>query len=141
MKKLLFGLIATVTFGSMSYAQKTGDNPAGHVPVIELVFGRASQNCHGFGICRFHINLNADNLSTIATVIANPEQFMTLFMKPDFYKANASKFQNGYLVIEEDFVLDHETSRTIGLPDNYTVRKGKYQIIFDKTTNTYNCTF
>jgi hypothetical protein len=139
MKKLLFGLIATVFLSAPMFAQDPPpkeDNP----PLIELVFGRVSKGCGGFGICRFKIHITTADVVTLVTAFANPGGLL-FKMSPTVYKDNIKSFQNGYLVIEEDYKIDTETCRAVGVADGYTIKKGKYQVVFDKTANTYNCTF
>src|SRR6478672_455225 len=137
MKKFLFGLIAIVFLSAPMVAQTTTEKP----PLIELEFGRKSMNCGGFGICVLRINVTVEDVVTLVTAIANPAGLINLKMSPTFYKDHSKSFQNGYLVIDEDFRIDLETTRKIGVADGYTIKKGKYQVVFDKSTNTYNCTF
>jgi hypothetical protein len=138
MKKLFFGLLATVILSVPMFAQ---DPPReGDPPLIEIVFGRASKACTGFGICKFKIHITTADVVTLVTAFANPGGLL-FKMSPTVYKNNVKSFQNGYLVIEEDYKIDVETCRAIGVADNYTIKKGNYQIVFDKSTNTYNCTF
>jgi len=138
MKKFLFGFLATVFLSAPMVAQQTqNDDP----PVIELVFGRASKDCTGFGICKFKIHLTASDIVTLVTAFSNPKGLLGMKMSPTFYKNNVKSFQDGYLLIEEDYLVDLETTRAVGVADGYTIKKGKYQVVFDKSTNTYNCTF
>lgn len=137
MKKLVFGLIATVMFSATSIAQET---PPKDPPLIEFEFGRKSKNCAGIGVCKFKINLTAENAVMLITALARNGKIQAR-MSPTFYKDNAYGFQNGYLVLEEDYKIDLETTRALGVADNYTIKTGKYLVVFDKSTNTYNCTF
>lgn len=139
MKKFMFGLIATVILSAPIFAQTTPpkeENP----PVIELEFGRKSKDCGGFGICKFKIHLTPEVISTLIAAFAKNGKIQAR-MSPAFYKNNAKSFPDGYLVVEEDYRIDLETTRAIGVADNYTIRTGRYQVVFDKSTNTYNCTF
>lgn len=140
MKKLILGLIATVMFAGTSYAQKTEVKTEGR-PLIEFEFGRKSKNCGGFGICILRINISPELGAEIIQALLLPGGVLKVAMPPKFYKDHASAFQNGYLVVEEDYVIDRETTKAIGLKDNYTIKTGKYKVEFDKNSNTYNCTF
>ena len=138
MKKLVFGLIATVMLSATSFAQET--TPKENPPLIEFEFGRKSKNCGGIGVCKFKINLTVENAVTLITALARNGKIQAV-MSPTFYKNNAKAFPNGYLVLEEDYKIDLETTRRLGVADNYTIKTGKYLVVFDKSTNTYNCTF
>lgn len=141
MKKLFFGLIATVFLSAPLFAQ---DPPPPHdenPPLIELEFGRRSMKCAGFGICIFRIHATTDNVIALVSAFVNPMGLLNLRMSPTYYKNNSKAFSNGYLIVDEDYKIDLETTRKIGVSDGYTIKKGKYQVVFDKTTNTYNCTF
>jgi hypothetical protein len=135
MRKFLFGLLAIVLWGAPSIAQNT--NP----PLIQLEFGRKSQNCGGFGICVFRVNATVEDVINLVTVFMSPKSLLMMKMSPTFYKNHIGAFPNGNLVVEEDFVLDPETARAIGATAGYTIKTGQYKVVFDKSTNTYNCTF
>lgn len=113
-------------------------------PLIELEWGRKSLNCTGFGICKFRVNLFAEDVVQVATAVLmffRPDGQVKIQMGADYYKKNARVFQNGYLVMDEEFVIDRETMKAVGVSEPYTIKRGKYQVVFDKSTNTYNCTF
>lgn len=133
MKKLLFGLVVTLLMLSAesSSAQELS---------VHFEFGRKSQNCGGFGICILRLELKLD-LSIPAPLIGLRQGNVQIKFRPEFYLANKSKFQNGYLVLEEDFVMEQEITKALGLADGHRLKTGKYLVVFDKTTNTYNCTF
>lgn len=135
MKKLFFSLLAVVLLSTPMLAQNS--NP----PLIQLEFGRRSMDCGGFGICIFRINATVEDIINIVAVFVSPKNLLTLKMSPTFYKNNAKSFPNGNLLIEEDFRIDSETARAIGVADGYTIKRGQYKVVFDKSTNTYNCTF
>ena len=142
MKKLVFGLMAFMLLSSSVFAQSVP--PKDKPPLIELQFGRKSLDCAGFGICVFRVNLFAEDVAQVASAVLmffRPDGHVKIQMGSDFYKRNAKSFQNGYLVLEEDFEIDRETMRAVGVSDPYTIKRGKYQVVFDKSTNTYNCTF
>jgi hypothetical protein len=123
MKKLLFGLIATVFLSAPMFAQDPPpkeDNP----PAFQLEFGRKSMKCGGFGICVFRVNLTVSDVVTLVSAIVNPAGLLTLKMSPTFYKNHIKSFSNGYLIIDEDYSIDLETTRKIGVSDGYTIKKG-----------------
>jgi len=138
MKKLLLALIVVLTFTNGSFAQKA---TTGKTPLIEIEFGRKSKDCGGFGICVFRVNIGIEEAVALVNAFANVKGLMDLKMSPQFYKDNIKSFPNGYFLIDEDFTIDLETSRAIGFSKEYTIKKGKYKVALDKSTNTYNCTF
>jgi hypothetical protein len=138
MKKLLFGLMATMML-TISYAQTSV--PKEDPPLIELEFGRKSRGCAGFGICKFKVTITVETAVTLITAFARSNGTLTMTMSKDVYLKNIKNFPNNYLQVDEDYIIDRETTKAIGIPDNYTIKTGKYQVVFDKATNTYNCTF
>lgn len=132
--------MATVMFSSSMFAQDTPPTIERPHWVVELVFGRKSMNCAGIGICRFAIHLTIADLTQLIGAVAHMGKIQ-IIMPPEFYKENTRNFPGGYLAIEEDYVIDLKTTRALGVADNYTIKKGKYRVIFDKANNTYNCTF
>jgi hypothetical protein len=139
MKKVLFGLIATIMLSTVSFGQsKTAT--ASKQQGIHMEFGRKSKNCAGIGICVFTIDITWAELGAmLAGRTADNHIKLTLTNK--YYAENKSRFVDDNLVMEEDFALDAATSRSLGFSDVYTIKKGKYQIVLDPKTNTYNCTF
>jgi len=137
MKKYLFGLVAVFFLSAPMVAQISSEKP----PLIELEFGRKSKECGGFGICVLRINATAEDVVSVVTAFINPMGLFGLKMTPTFYKNHIKSFPNGYFQIDEDYRIDLATTRKLGLPDGYTIKQGKYQVVFDKSTNTYNCTF
>lgn len=137
MKKFLFGLVAVLLLSAPMAAQTRTEKP----PLIELQFGRVSKGCGGFGICVFKINATVEDVVTLVTAFINPAGVLGFKMSPTFYKDHVKSFPNGYLQIDEDYKIDLETTRKLGVADGYTIKQGKYQVVFDKSTNTYNCTF
>jgi hypothetical protein len=137
MKKVLFGLIATVMFGMATYAQS--ETEPKDPPLLEIVFGRVSKGCTGFGICRFRVHVTMQDVQTLATILVMfREGHVELQMSPEFFRDNTQAFQNGYLVIDEDFTLDADATKALGV-DKYTIRTGKYKVDFDKSSCSYTC--
>ncbi|HLA56459.1 MAG TPA: hypothetical protein VK623_10185 [Flavobacterium sp.] len=139
MKKVLFGLIATMMFSTVSFGQSK-TTTASKEQSIHLEFGRKSRNCGGFGICVFTIDITWAELAAILAG-KTADNHIKLTLSDKFYTENKSRFVDGDLVMEEDFALDAGTSRSLGFSDVYTIKKGKYQVVLDSKTNTYNCTF
>ena len=137
MKKLLFGLIATVLFSATGNAQKGGsENTASK---IHIEFGRVSKNCGGFGICVFTIDITIDELINIINAFRTKDNGIKLNFTKEFYKLNESMLKSGYLTLEEDFTIDEKTSLELGFTESKTLKSGRYSVKFDSSSNTYNC--
>lgn len=109
-------------------------------PIIEIVWGRVSKNCLGIGICHLRSAPISNALNEALTLVGLGD-FAVFRFTPEGYNANKRKFVNNAIVLEEDYKLDPVLARQVGLPDGYTIKKGVYKIVYDKKTNTYNCTF
>lgn len=133
MKKLLFGFLASLLLLS-------ADVFAQDAPFIQLEFGRKSKNCAGIGICVLKINASLKNVVELINAVSSNGRIKTSFT-PAFYEKNKHHFQDNHIVLEEDYVIDRKTTQAIGVADNYTIKTGKYPVVFDKATNTYNCAF
>ncbi|MBD3582044.1 hypothetical protein [Flavobacterium selenitireducens] len=137
MKTLFFALIASLFLCPSLEAQtKTG---ASETQRIVLKFGRVSKNCGGFGICRFEIDITVGELIDVFNAF-NHKGRVTLNISAQNMERNRKNFANNVLLIEEDFTVPAATARALGL-SSYTIKKGKYPVVFDSGTNTYNCTF
>jgi hypothetical protein len=136
MKKLIlaFALIFGIFAPSVQAQTKDDDMH----PIIEIQFGRGSQGCTGFGICKFAIHLTAHDIATIVPIFFPGG--LVLKMSPDFYRANIKAFPNNVFVIDEDYTVDQASMKLIGGKSAYTIKQGKYAVKFDQSTNTYNCT-
>lgn len=106
---------------------------------IYIKFGRKSKDCRGFGICIFEITLTVEDAITLITAILQKNRVHVSF-PPKFVAENAEHFKDNKIVIEEDFVLDDNTARALGVK-SYVIKKGVYPVVLNKGTNTYNCTF
>jgi len=139
MKKILFGLIATVFFGLNGYAQKTNSDSQNQTSKIHIEFGRKSKDCGGFGICKFTIDLEIEDVLAIINAFRTNDNGVNLNLTKDFYNKNEKHLKNGFLILEEDFVIEKSTSLKLGFKDSKTLKKGRYAVKFDPKSNTYNC--
>lgn len=106
---------------------------------IYIKFGRKSRDCERFGLCDVQVNLTArDIISIISAVIKKDRMHMQFPSK--FVAANPKYFENNQISIDEDFQLSKEVANSLGVK-SFTIKRGKYPVVFDKLTNTYNCTF
>jgi len=137
MKTLFFSIVATFMLCMPIQAQNPGSGS--NAQKILLEFGRASRDCHGFGICRFTIDITVGELIDLFQAFNNKGK-LNLNISAQAMERNKGKFANNTLVIDEDFAIPTATARALGF-NSYTIKKGKYVVVFDPKTNTYNCTF
>lgn len=140
MKKLLFGLVATMMLSTFSFGQAKMV-PTKEAQKIHIEIGRKSKDCGGLGICVFKIDLTPEELIQIINAFKTVDNQIKISFSQDFYKKNKGKLINNIIVIEEEFKLDEVTSKALGFEKGYTIKPGKYPIVLDDKTNTYNCTF
>jgi hypothetical protein len=139
MKKILFGVIATVFFGLSANAQKTSSDSQNQTSRIHIEFGRVSKDCGGFGICKFTIDLEIEDVLAIISAFRTGDGGVNLNLTKDFYNKNEKHLKTGFLILEEDFVIEKNTSLKLGFKDSKTLKKGRYPVKFDTKSNTYNC--
>ncbi|RZJ36007.1 MAG: hypothetical protein EOO51_02925 [Flavobacterium sp.] len=138
MKKFIFGLIATVLLSGVGIAQtRTTTSPS---QKIHIEFGRKSKNCEGFGICVCTIDITIEELIALFHARKTSDGRLQIMMSPESYNANKARFSGNYLQVDEDFVVDSNTSRALGFGSDYRIKTGKYTIVFDSSSNTFNCT-
>ncbi len=138
MKKLLFGLIATVMFGFVGSAQVKSDTKS-QESKIHIEFGRKSKDCGGFGICVFTIDLTIEDLINIIGVLKTSDNGVKVNFTKEFYLQNEAMLKSGYLTLEEDFTIDEKTSLGLGFRESKILKAGRYPLKFDSSSNTYNC--
>jgi hypothetical protein len=132
MKKLVFGLIATVMFGFVGSAtcielnipsvQKISKLDCLKVS-IHINWGRVSKGCSGFGICGVTIDIEDKAFSG-----STQNGSFVLEMNDLGLKSVQSSFGSNTIIIEEDFVLSNEVCKSLGLKQGYKVKTGKYLI-------------
>ena len=150
MKKLIFGLIATVFMVNLSWGQKDvkdGTKPPTTVNEVNLnnqlkdihiQFGRKSKDCGGFGICVFTIDITIDDIIDLIQVIFKNKS-LEISLNEKIYNKNKSKFIDNQIVLEEDFIVDLTTSKALGYSKNIILKAGKYTLNYDQKTKKYNC--
>ncbi len=151
MKKLIF-LFALCAFycADVNAQQIIGNPPA--IPsnpvigqpeegrkFIYIRFGRKSLQCDEFGLCVFEVNASVQDVITLITAIFKRTGLEVSF-PAKFVAENKQYFKDNKFIMGEDFTLSAETARALGAKA-YTIKKGVYPVVFDKSTNTYNCTF
>jgi len=138
MKTLFFSIVASLLLSLPVEAQTKSDAPADSQR-IHIKFGRPSKQCKGFGICEFTIDFTISEFIDVVQAFNNMNK-LQIKMTPQTVTRNRTSLANNVLLIEEDFTVPAATSRALGF-GSYTIKKGKYPVVFDSKTNTYNCTF
>lgn len=139
MKKILFGLIATVMLSFVGNAQKTSSDTQNQTSKIYIEIGRKSKDCGGFGICKFTIDLEIEDILAIINAFKTSNDGLNINFTKEFYNKNERFLNTGFFILDEDFVIDKETSLKLGFKYPKTLKKGKYTIKLDSKTNSYNC--
>lgn len=151
MKKVIFGLIATVFMSVSSFANDKSELNLSErnlfseectlVPnygmendidivksKVSIKLGRASRGCSGFGVCS--LTATIDLLVVEIEIIYDPEtsqETMALKVTPEFEQELVRYFGKSALILEEDFeVTEPEAIRELGLKNRFVMGKGTY---------------
>ena len=108
------------------------ETPAIETVKVSVLFGRPSEHCQGFGICRVEARTMKIVCSCSKSLQANLNigagilcfQFNLSAFSEEVYKQH---FGNGYFIVEEDFQLSLRSCRAIGI-DRFIIHKGKYPV-------------
>lgn len=125
-------------FSFVGNAQNKSDSQ-NQVSKIHIEFGRKSKDCGGFGICKFTIDITFDELLDIIKAFRTSDNGINLNFTKEFYEKNSRILQSGFLVLEEDFIIDQTTSSELGFRERKTLKAGNYKVKFDANSNSYNC--
>lgn len=138
MKKMLFGLIATVMLSVSGNANETKSHSIDEIKIkkvetlktkikIDITWGRKSKACQGFGICDVDVSIEIEeneifglnNGNGVFTLEFNDTQLMTL--KKHFGTTEK-------ITISEDYILSDDICEKLELKRGYIIRKGEYSI-------------
>lgn len=157
MKKLVFGLIATVMFGLNADA-KTNlplDNSTANTITdvsdqtkvddgkikltISIDWGRKSRDCRGFGICAVVVDIDfeIDPIEILFKGTSNDEGRLVLELTSKGLENIKKTFGSDTIVIEEDFRLSDQDCKNLELKAGYTIKAGKYQVKQDAKGVSY----
>ncbi len=140
MKNFLFALFFSFFCLTESSAQAPQSGS-----YVYIDWGRQSKGCVGFGICDIKVNMTLQDAVGIVTAVVamNPSFLPEIQLVFDrlYHDNHKAQIQNGYFVIEEDYILSAETTRALKLPAGHRIKAGKYKVVFDSKSNKYNCTF
>lgn len=138
MKKMLFGLIATVMLSVSGNANSVKNNSIDELKFekaetlktrinIDITWGRKSKGCQGFGICDVDVSIEIDenkifgvnNGNGIFTLEFNDIQLTTL--KKHFGTSEK-------ITISDDVTLADDVCEKLELKRGYIIKKGEYSI-------------
>lgn len=152
MKKILFGLIATVFFGLSGFASDLSLNKSlNSDPILKIKektkvritldvdWGRKSKGCTGFGVCDVDIVIEVDEFRTGFSASNNGS--FTLEFDDKGLKSIYEHFKSdSTLKLEENYVLSDKVCKALELKSGYTLKKGNYKIQKTKE-GTYSVSF
>jgi hypothetical protein len=137
MKKLLFGLIATVMLGLNVNATEvitkntTNQNEADLARakvIISIDWGRKSRDCSGFGICSITITVELEPTEISFRGTSNDKGNLSLELSDTGLKNLRSTFGSNTIILEEDYTLTDEACKALELRPGYTIKAGKYTV-------------
>jgi hypothetical protein len=142
MKKLFFILFAVMFSSNFAFSQQRVPAPSQDLSQkIHIEIGRKTKDCGGFGICKFTIDITVEEFLAIVNARKTSEGKLKILMSSDFVKRNAQKLEGNIFGIEEEFVIDAATSKALGFSSSYIIPIGKYPIVYNASSRTYECTF
>ena len=98
---------------------------------IKVTWGRKSKGCRGFGICRVIITVEFQ----FFRATTNDRGNLVLEATGEGLEAVRSHFGSNTITVEEDYTLEADVARQLGLPADYTVRSGRYTLEADGNGN------
>jgi hypothetical protein len=137
MKKMVFGLIATVMLSvsgnaneilnlqDVSIETQVSEQPK-NIIKITIEFGRASRGCEGWGVCKMDIDIDFGSAFKATT-----DNNGNLILETNNVGIDQIKKHFGSsttIVIEEDFKLSDEICKSLDINAGYIIKSGKYSI-------------
>jgi hypothetical protein len=138
MKKMVFGLIATVMLSVSGNANslKTNSNPELKIKTVEtlkarinidIMWGRKSKNCQGFGICGVNISIEIDENKMSG--VNNGNGVLSLEFNETQLTVLKKHFGSSEIItISEDYSLSDNVCEKLELKRGYIIKKGEYAI-------------
>jgi len=94
--------------------------------VIDIVWGRVSRDCKGFGICDFDVSWRVELDRPIKVSLEN--NIFEFEIPLEVVKKNPDQFGNDIFIMEEDFEIDKEISKEFGSLKSLVIPAGKYRM-------------
>ncbi|TPD68519.1 hypothetical protein [Flavobacterium microcysteis] len=150
MKNLLFSLMAITLFSLSANASEIKENTIATAAIdkienttdlgdltqptattsIKITWGRKSKGCRGFGICRIIITIDIQFKASV-----NSRGNLVLEANAAGLESVRSHFGSNTITVEEDYPLEADVARQLGLQGDYTVRAGRYTLQPDGNGN------
>lgn len=135
---MLFGLIATVMLSVSGNANSVKNNSIDELKFkkaetlktrisIDVIWGRKSKDCKGFGICGVDISIEIDENKMFG--VNNGDGIFTLELND--YQLTVLKKHFGTsekITISDDFILSDDVCEKLELKRGYIIKKGEYSI-------------
>lgn len=120
--------------------------------------GRKSKNCRKLGICKLkevkpyikfetknaNLNQNSDlegrEISAFVSVSPSRDAFSFLVDEENLGYVQ-DYFGGNKLILEEDYLLEPEESTDLGVEQNFILKAGEYEFIFDENYDYYEVIF
>ena len=116
--------IATAAIDKIENTTDLGDlTPPTAGTTIKITWGRKSRGCRGFGICRIVITIDIQFKAS-----ANSRGNLVLEANASGLESVRSQFGSNTITVEEDYPLEADVARQLGLPADYTIKAGKYTL-------------
>jgi hypothetical protein len=109
---------------------------AGPIITLTIELGRRSKGCTGLSICKFKLELE-DRLSSATLQASTKELIMNI--KSEALIGHENAIQNGYFIMEEDYVVPDDVAKALGESPKIVLKTGKY--LARKTTTGYTIRF
>lgn len=142
MKKLLFGLIATIALTLSMNAQQFRPLPDFRkitFPGFNLISSYAGPCISGPGFCFGGFDGGGfDDTFPYIGVLKTADSKLIMGFNEAFLRANEGNIKNLTITVSVDFPVPGEIGQVIGLP-GYTIKKGAYKVV--KNNGVYYCTF
>lgn len=138
MKKMVFGLIATVMLSVSGNANslKTNSNPELKIKTVEtlkvrinidITWGRKSKDCKGFGVCDADVSIEIDD-NKMSGVNYGNGVFSLEFNKTQLTILKKHFGSSEIITISEDYSLSDNVCEKLELKRGYIIKKGEYAI-------------
>lgn len=146
MKKLVFGLIATVLTMNLSLASENLNYPADGSVEVTLKIGRKSRGCLGIGICKVEkVKIKIENISLrqqsedkiIKIKISNVGDKLLFSFDKENSKIIEENFKGYQLTLEEDYTVDDLDVLKDLSKDKIVIKKGVYKLNYNSKNNNY----
>ncbi len=93
---------------------------------VHVEWGRKSKGCHGFGICIF---IESIELTGVLFARLLPDEDVLLLNVPmEMVRKSPEQFDQEAFIMEEDFMISDEVSKSLGAQRSLVIPRGKYPI-------------